>query len=146
MKVAPGVVLSVAGKAARYYDGVDVNALSAGTSWYFHGGSFSYRLTHYGSERMGSGNAHLASFRLIDRAGAGSTQLWLGIGSSLIDQSLTPQIQKGSFRSVAIRRVQPVGANVALSFGLGQDWYKMRVGSFTALRPSLGVVFSIDAD
>ena len=142
LKVAPGIVLSVAGKSARYYGGVDVNSLSAGTSWYFHGGLVSYRFTHYGADRMGSGNAHLASFRLNDRLGAGSTQLWLGIGSSLVDQNLTPLIQKGSFRSVAIRRVQPVGGNVALSFGLGQDWYKTRVGSFTALRPSLGLVFN----
>ena len=141
LKVAAGIVLSLAGKSARYYGGVDVNSLSAGTSWYFHGGLVSYRFTRYGAERMGSGNAHLASFRLNDGLGAGSTQLWLGIGSSLADKNLTPLIQKGSFHSIAIRRVQPIGRNVALSFGLGEDWYKTRAGNFTALRPSLGLVF-----
>jgi YaiO family outer membrane protein len=141
-KPGHNIVLATSVKASRYYGGVDVTALSVGPAWYFRGGSIAYRFSRYDVSGLGKSSAHLFNLRLSDPRGAGSTQVWMGAGDTLHDQEIFPTIEPGKFRSVAVRRIQPLVGNVALSVGVGRDWYETPSGKFTATRPTLGIVIN----
>ena len=123
-KATPSTILTVGGRYSRFDGGAEVAGMSAGVSQYFAGGMLSYRLT--GSRLNGKGRSfgHLASFKLDDPGrGHGSTQLWLSAGSSLHDEIFLPGIDNGRYRSVAIKRSQPLGKGLSLDLGFDRNWY-----------------------
>jgi YaiO family outer membrane protein len=122
-KVMPQAILTVGGKYARYFGNRDVLSWSAGGSYYFGGGFASYRFTAYDVDKLGSSHSHLATFRVNDPRGSGQTQLWLGAGTSLHEQEVLLSGQKGSYKSVALQRIQPVSGDLSLSLTLGRTWY-----------------------
>lgn len=138
-EIVDGLVAAVGGKRAAYGGGDNVTTWSAGAAYYGRGFSLDYRYSALDSARLGWSHAHLASARISDPHGAGSTQLWFGAGSSLYDVVTASQPRNGNFTSLALRRVQPVRGPVSLSFGLGRDWYRTPTGHFQATRLSFGV-------
>lgn len=141
-KLLPNAVATVGAKHARYHGGIDVLTLSAGASWYFKGGFASYRFSSFDVDKAGKGHGHLASFRLKDPRGAGYTQLWAGIGSSLHEQQIYLADSKGKYRSVALQRVQPVAGPVAVSLSLGRTWYDTPATDYRGTTASVGLVLS----
>lgn len=139
-KPGRGIVLAASAKMSRYYGGVDVTGLSVGPAWYFRGGSVGYRFSRYDVSGLGKNSAHLVNARINDPHGSGSTQVWLGAGNSLHDRNILSTIGRGSFRSLTVRRIQPLVGNLALSVGVGRDWYETPSGKFTATRPTIGLV------
>lgn len=139
-KVADALLLQGAVGHTRYYRGVDAPNWSAGATYYFGGGFASYRYTGYDVEGLGNTHSHLVSVRLDDgRDSKGFTQAWVGGGTSLHEIDLTPDIGRGKVRSVALRRVQPLGGAVALDLSAGRNWYDTDGGDYrgTTLRAGL---------
>lgn len=138
-KLLPNTVATVGGKASRYHGRRDALAWSAGATHYFAGGFATYRFTGYDVEGRGKSHGHLATLRIKDGAGKGSTQLWLGAGNSLHEELLTTD-RRGKFRSVALQRIQPVEGPVSLSVSLGRTWYDTPGGDYRGTRVAVGLM------
>lgn len=141
-KVLPNAVATVGAKYARYYGGTDVLSWSAGGSWYFKGGFASYRFSSFDIDKLGKSHGHLASVRLKDGKGAGHTQLWAGSGTSLHDQEFLVTGSKGTYRSLALQRVQPVRGPVSVNLTLGRSWYDTPSADYRGTSGSVGLSFS----
>lgn len=138
-KLLPNAVATVGGKYARYFKGREALSWSVGGSWYFAGGHATYRFSRYHIDRLGSSYGHLASVRLKDGNGAGSTQLWVGVGTSLQEHEALVGNLDGKFRSVAIQRIQPVAGPIALNLTLGRTWYDLNGTNYRGTTISAGI-------
>lgn len=138
LKVLPGTVATVGAKAARYYGRRDALSWSAGATHYFRGGFATYRFTAYDVEGLGKSRGHMATLRIRDGGRAGSTQLWLGAGNSVHEELLSAD-SKGTFRSVAVQRVQPIKGPVSMTFTLGRTWYDTPAGNFHGTQAAIGL-------
>ena len=138
LKILDGTVATIGGKAARYSGRRDALAWAVGATQYFRGGFATYRFTRYDVESLGKSHGHMATLRIKDGAGPGSTQLWLGAGNSLQEELFTAD-RRGKFRSVALQRIQPIKGPVALTVSLGRTWYDMPEGDHKGTRLSLGL-------
>ena len=137
-----GLVGTIGGRYADYGNGNSVTTWSAGAAYYFRGASLSYRYNLLDSHQLGRSHAHLASSRFADPAGSGSTQLWVGRGSSLYDVSTSPTAVAGKFTSVAVRRQQPIASGLAINAGVNRTWYETPTGSYRGLGVSLGLTLA----
>jgi YaiO family outer membrane protein len=137
-ELAGGFVGTVGGKYASYGNRNNVTTWSAGAAYYMRGATLSYRFSLLDSSRLGRSSAHLASFRLKDPGGSGSTELWAGHGTSLYEIINVPQAAAGRFTSVAVRRVQPIGGGVAVNLGFNRSWYRTPTGNYHGNGVSLG--------
>lgn len=139
VKLGAGTVARLGGRSSRHYGGTVVNAASAGLSQYFGGGFVSYRLSGFRTASKGTTFAHLGSIQLKDPRGSGSTQLWLGAGSSRHDTDWNPEIVEGKFRSVALKRSQPLGGGVGLSLSLGRTSYDRPFKDYRGTKFGIGL-------
>jgi len=141
-RVTPELVLQAGGRYSRYYGGRDAVSWSAGATWYFRGGSVSYRYTGYDVEGLGTTAGHTASLRLDDPGhGRGFTQAWFGAGNNVQEYEALPQQFRGHYYSVALRRVQPLTELLALNLGVTQAWYDTGLTKYegTTVRVGLGI-------
>lgn len=109
---------------------------------YFSGGFATYRFTAYNVDRLGKSHGHLATVRIKDGKGLGSTQLWVGSGSSLHEEDILLSGREGKFRSVALSRVQPLKGPVSLTISLGRTWYNTATADYRGTKASVGLSFS----
>ena len=114
---------------------------SAGAAYYMRGATLSYRYSLIASNRFGRSHAHLASFRLKDPGGSGSTQLWAGHGTSLYEVDL-PRLANGRFTSIALQRSQPIGGGVALDIGVNRAWHGTPTGKYRGTGLVAGLSFA----
>jgi YaiO family outer membrane protein len=142
VKLLSNAVVTVGGKYARYYGDRDALSWSAGGTWYFGGGFASYRYSNYDVDRLGKSHSHLASFRLKDPRGNGQTQLWLGSGTSLHEQEVLLSGRKGSYRSVALQRVQPIKGPLSVNLVVGRTWYDTNAANYRGTTASVGLSYS----
>jgi YaiO family outer membrane protein len=140
-EIANGLVGTIGGNFSSYGDGNNVGTWSAGAAYYLRGATLTYRYSLIASERLGRSHAHLASVRVKDPRGSGSTQLWAGHGTSLYEVDL-PRSANGKFTSVAVQRAQPVGGGVALNFGVNRAWYKTPTATYRGTGIVAGLSFS----
>jgi len=140
-KAFPNTVLTVGAKHTEYSDGVESNAWYSAAAYYFDRVMIRYRYTHYNLSGIDDSYGNLLTIRLKDREGAGSTQLWLGQGTSVQEYDWSPTVQSGDYKSVALRRVQPVSQNVTLNLGLSQAWYDTPVSNYKGLTSNLGLTY-----
>lgn len=138
---AGAAVFTVGGRRTNYFQDVDVTSWNAGGALYFDRGSVSYRYTSYDVSDLGTTDGHLASLRLKDGSGAGSTQLWVGHGSILQEYDFLPTTADGDMTSVTIRRVQPLTQNVALNVSVGRVQYDTRFSDYDGNTVGLGLTF-----
>lgn len=141
-RVTPELVLQAGGRYSRYYGGRDAISWSAGATYYFRGGSVSYRYTGYDVEGLGTTAGHTASIRLDDPGhGRGFTQAWFGAGNNVQEYEALPQLFRGHYYSVALRRVQPLTELLALNLGVTQAWYDTGLTKYegTTVRLGLGI-------
>jgi YaiO family outer membrane protein len=129
-KLTDSIVATAGGKYASYLGGDHVTSWSGGLGYYGRGLSATYRYSLLDSHLLGRSHAHLASFRLKDPGGSGATQLWLGQGSSLYDLVPQQSVKAGHFKSVTLRREQPVAGGVKLNLGLNRTWYRTPTGNY----------------
>ena len=113
-------MLTVGGRYSRYFGDIDSWSWSVGAARYFRGGYVSYRLSAYDTSGLGHTTGHTIGAKLNDPYGA--TQAWVGFGSELHDADWLSSPQKGHQTQVEIRRLQPIGKGVAVSFGAKQAW------------------------
>jgi YaiO family outer membrane protein len=99
-KLTDSIVATAGGKYAAYLGGDHVTSWSGGLGYYSRGLSATYRYSLLDSHLLGRSHAHLASVRMRDPGGSGSTQLWLGQGSSLYDVVPQQSAKAGHFKSV----------------------------------------------
>jgi YaiO family outer membrane protein len=140
-ELARGLVGTIGGQYSSYGDRNNVTSWSAGGSYYVPGAMVSYRFNLYDSNRFGHSHAHLASVRIKDPGGSGSTRLWLGHGTSLYEVDI-PGNPTGKFTSVALMRSQPIGGGVALDVGINRAWYDTPAGNYRGLGLVTGLNFS----
>lgn len=140
-KIASGLVGTVGGKYADYGHGNGVTTWSAGAAYYMRGATLSYRYSLLASRHFGRSGNHLASLRIGDPGGSGSTQLWVGHGSSLYEVNL-PNTPNGRFTSLAVQRSQPIGGGVTLNLGVNRAWYRTPAGRYTGTGLIAGLSFS----
>lgn len=141
-KLLQDVVLTVGGKRAAYFGGTHVNSVFAGGTYYLRGASIAYRLTGLDTSGLGHSFSHQLSLRVPDSGGRGATQLWIGRGTSLQDVAFLPRPGKGSYTSVAVRRLQPVADGVALSVTADRTWFNTPIADYTGTTLRVGLEFS----
>lgn len=142
-KALPNTVLTVGGKIARYADNRNARSLSGGASYYFPGGFATYRFTSYDVDTLGKSHGHQATFRVKDgKRAKGSTQLWLGSGTSLHEDEVLLTDRRGKFRSVTLQRVQPLKGPLALNVAVGRTWYDTDAAKYHGTRISVGLALS----
>ncbi|WP_300973748.1 YaiO family outer membrane beta-barrel protein [Sphingomonas sp. LHG3406-1] len=142
VKVVGGTVLRLGGRYSRFRGGVDVSAATAGITQYLGGGFLSYRLSAFDTRGRGTSFAHLASFKIKDPRGKGSTQLWAGTGSSLHESDWEPDVQKGRATSLSLKRSQPISRHVSLSVSVGRTWYDRPLGDYQGTRFGFGLAYN----
>jgi len=141
-KLVPNALVTVGGKYASYYGGVDVASLHAGGSLYFRGGFATYRFGVHDVEGRGRQYSHLASVRLKDPKGSGQTQMWVSAGTALHEQEVVAAGRHGKYRGVHLQRVQPLAGPLALSLGLGRTWYDTPAGDYQGTKATVGFTIS----
>lgn len=140
-KLGGGLVATLGGKYSSYGNGNDVATWSAGAAYYLRGATLSYRYSLIASNRFGRSGAHQASIRIKDPGGSGSTQLWVGHGSSLYEVDL-PRSANGRFTSLALQRSQPIDDGIALNIGVNRAWYRTPTGRYSGSGVVAGLSFA----
>ncbi len=138
-KPLPETVLTVGGRYARYWGGVEALSWSLGAAQYFGGGMISYRFSSFDVRHVGHTTAHQVNLKVQDPYG--SNQLWLGHGSALHDAIWLPIAEKGNFTSVEYRRVQPIGGGVGLMVGVNRIWYTTDSTKYHGTGARVGLTF-----
>jgi YaiO family outer membrane protein len=140
-ELGKGLIATAGGEYSSYGNSHNVTNWSAGAAYYVPGAMVSYRFNLYDSNRFGHSHAHLASVRVKDPDGSGSTRLWLGHGTSLYEVDM-PGNPKGKFTSAALMRSQPIGGGVAIDIGINRSWYDTPTGSYRGTGVVTGLSFS----
>ena len=139
-KVAPQTVLSVGGKYAEYHAGAYVSGWSVGASHYFPRVTASLRHERHRQSNGPDGHGTTVSLRLKDSSGRGSTQLWLGQGTSGYTADADPLLlREHDSKRVFLRRNQPLGQHLMLEAGLGKNWHSTRLDRFQSVQSHLGL-------
>jgi len=138
-KVLPATVLTVGGRYARYATGHDTWSWSAGVAQYFPGGYVSYRFSSFDTKHLGGSTGHLFSAKVSDPYG--STQAWVGHGTSLQEADWMIAPEKGKYTSVELRRLQPIGGGVSLSLGVRKAWFEADSAKYRGTGVHVGLVF-----
>lgn len=141
IKFIPNTVLTIGGRYAEYYGGVYLNAWSAGGSYYFERLTVAYRYTNYQMSFGGNTDGHVLSLRLKDDSGDGSTQLWLGKGTSLHNYDWLTELRDGDSKSVSLVRIQPITKNLTLSATVGKAWYDTPVIDYDGITGGLSLTY-----
>ncbi|HEX6660287.1 MAG TPA: YaiO family outer membrane beta-barrel protein [Sphingomicrobium sp.] len=139
-KVMPRTVLTVGGRYARYSTGLDTWSWSAGAAQYFPGGYVSYRFSSFDTQHLGHSVGHIVSAKVSDPYGA--TQLWAGHGTSLNDADWLLEPQKGTYTSVELRRLQPIGGGVSLTIGAKRTWFEADSAKYHGTGVHVGLAFA----
>ena len=134
-------VLTAGARYSEYFGGADAWAWHAAGAWYRDRLTVRYRYTHHDVSTLGNSHSHLLSFRMNDRQSGGHTQLWFGTGTSLHEYDWQPIVQPGDYRSIALRRVQPLGRGVALNLDVDQSWYDTPVADYRGTGLRAGVAW-----
>jgi len=143
-KVAANTTVTLGGRYARYYGGVDVVFASAGVRQYFRFGSVSYRLTRVDPEGRDAYFAHLFNLSVKDGKGDGRTQLWLSAGEASYSSVHMPAGFSGKDYGINLQRVQPLGGNVNLVPSLGYTSYARPGDRVSAVNLGLGISMGLD--
>jgi len=139
-KVMGKALLTASGRYAEYYNHSYVSAWSVGASYYFPRVTASYRYSKHKLSNGPGGDGSTLSLRLKDAQGRGSSQVWVGTGTSTYSANVDPLLlRENESSSVFLRRNQPIGEHLMLNFGLGKTWHKTRVDRFTSLNSHLGL-------
>lgn len=136
------VSLSVGGRRMHYYDGVKATGWYATAAWSLDQYTLRYRFMHHDIDHARDGNGHLVSVRRADREGAGNWQAWLGRGTSVHDYEWAPLAQIGDYRSIAVRRVQPLTASLSLNLDVDHAHYDRPVASYEGLGARVGLAYA----
>ncbi|WP_368563445.1 YaiO family outer membrane beta-barrel protein [Pseudoxanthomonas sp. UTMC 1351] len=142
LKVIPNTVLTVGGRYSKYHGDVSVTGLSAGATYYLDRLSASYRYTGYRRSSGTNSHGNVVSLRLKDNSGTGSTQLWLGKGTSVHEYDWMDELQDGKLRSATFRRVQPLTQKWALDASVGKVWYETPATKFDGVAAKVGVTLN----
>lgn len=141
LKLLKGTMLTVGGRHASYFHNTEVNAFSAGGSWYPGPVILAYRYTTYDTVGAGGSYSHLASVRLRDSQGPGYTQLFASTGTGAYTYDWSPTVRSGKLHSLSLKRVQPLTENVSLNLIAGKQWFETPVASYSGLNGQLAVTW-----
>lgn len=140
LKVLPNTLLNVSGRYAEYYGATYVSGWSAGAEYYFPRVSASYRYSRNHLSTGGSGNGNTLMLRLKDAQGRGSSQLWMGRGTSAYASDMDPLLLRDTrSTSIFLRRNHPVGEHLMLNAGIGKTWHETRFARFNSISSHLGL-------
>lgn len=140
-KALNNLLLTAGLQHTGYSGGVESNAWYSSTAYYVDRVMFSYRYTRHRLSGIDDSYGQTLTVRLKDRQGAGSTQLWLGQGTSVQEYDWSPEVQRGDVKTIALRRVQPLSQNSALNLGLAKEWYDTPLSNHNGLTSKLGVTY-----
>ncbi len=143
VKVLDNVTMLAGAKYAKYHDNTELKAYSAGVSVYTKRLVYSYKYTDYNSSKTKNGYGNLASVKLKDQTGSGSTQLWVSQGKNahLYDWLPDASVKKDS-KGVSIRRVQPITDSVSVAVSIGKNWYKTPDYKYHNTEGKLDVIYT----
>ena len=138
--VAEQTVLSLGGKYAEYHGSGYVSGWSVGASHYLPRVMVSIKHERHRQSNGPNGHGTTVSLRLKDAQGRGSTQLWMGSGTSGYSAEADPLLlREHDARRVFLRRSQPLGEHLALDMGIGKTWHKTRLDRFQSVQSHLGL-------
>lgn len=140
-KGLPNTALTTGLKYSKYFGGVHARAWYVSGAYYFDRLTVRYRYTHNDLPSIGGSYGNLLTFRLKDPEGGGSTQLWLGQGTSVQEYDWSPIVQQGDFKSVALRRVQPITAALDVNLAVQQDWYETPVSDYEGFTSNVSLTY-----
>lgn len=140
--VLPKTVLSIGGRYAEYFGSTYVAGWSAGAGYYFPRVTAHYRYSRHHLSTGGNGHGHTLSLRLKDAQGRGSSQLWLGSGTSAYAPDMDPLLLRDNRSTSAfLRRSQPIGGHLTLNAGVGKTWHETPFEKYTSLGSHLGLTY-----
>lgn len=143
-KVGRNATVTVGGRYARYFGGVDVVFVSAGVRRYFRFGSVAYRLTRVDPEGRDAYFAHLFNVSVKDAKGDGQTRLWLSAGDASVSRLHMPANFNGDDYAIDLQRVQPLAGKLNIIPSLGYTSYARPGDRVSAVNLGLGVSWGLD--
>jgi YaiO family outer membrane protein len=138
-KAGDSVVLHLGGRYTEYYGDVNARIWTTGASYYRGQWISNYRYTRYHLSDREDGDSHLFSLRRKDRNGAGSTQLWLGRGSSAFAYETLPELEDSTSTSISLRRSQPLTENIKLDALIGRTLHDSPHARYHGVSSRIGV-------
>ncbi len=140
-KAARNVVLHGGATWSAYHGDVHALAWQGGASIYNGPWTTSVRYTHYDLSNRDDGHSFLMSVRRRDAIGHGSTQLWLGQGTSAFAYDAGPELRDTRSKSVSLRRVQPITEKLRLDVTVGRTWHDSAVQRYHGTSGRLGLSY-----
>lgn len=140
LKLVRNAVFNVGGRYAEYYGGTYVAGWSVGAEYYLPRVTAIYRHSRHTLSNGGKGYGNTLSLRLKDAHGRGSTQLWVGNGTSAYAPDMDPLLLRDNrSTSVFLRRSQPMGDHLMLNLGVGKTWHETANNRFDSISSQLGL-------
>lgn len=138
----PNTTFTIGARYSEYYASAYSKAWYASAAYYLDRFSVRYRYTHQSLSDIGDAHANLLAFRLADASGGGITQLWLGQGTSIQDYDWAVQPLPGDYKSVALRRVQPLNEKWELHLGAEQSKHETAAVQYKGFGTNLGLAYA----
>lgn len=131
-------------RRTEYFNDATVDSWNVRGALYFGDegkrGSVSYRYAKYDLENVGTTDSHLVSLRVNDFGNSlGNTQLWVGKGSTLQDDSFGVATASGDLTSYTLRRVQPISSHLAVNLTVGYREYERALGNYDGTTYGVGL-------
>ena len=140
-KGIPQATLTAGAKHAEYYGGVRSNAWYVSGAYYFDRVTTRARFTRYDLSGLGDTFGASLMVQLNDAAGGGASQLWLGTGTSLQEYVWLADTMAGRAKTVAVRRIQPLGQKLSMAASIERAWYDTQVNDYNGLTGQLSVSY-----
>ncbi|HAX5097621.1 TPA: YaiO family outer membrane beta-barrel protein [Escherichia coli] len=141
-KIIKGGVFTVGGRHATYFEDNEVNSWNIGSSIYAGSLMLRYQYTRYYNAGPGQSYSHVASLRIKDEKGNGSTQLWFGGGTGAYTYDWMPESRAGKLYSLSLKRVQPLRKDLNINVSVGKQWFDTPVSSYSGVMGMFGLVYS----
>jgi YaiO family outer membrane protein len=121
-KVGRSLVLHGGATWSSYHGHAHALAWQGAASFYRGSWVASARYTYYDVSNRDDGHGYLVSLRRRDAAGVGSTQLWLGRGTSAFEYVAGAELRDQHSKAISLRRVQPLSGELRLHLSVGRAW------------------------
>ena len=138
------LILMVGGKHTEYANNIKVNSFSTGFSYYYlNKAIFSYKYSHFMSKSKNSSSGNTISIKVKDGDGAANTQLWLGFGTGAYSYDWNEDRFKvdTDFKSVTLRREQPLTDKWILGIAASKNWYRSPIDNYSSLNTKIDLTY-----
>ncbi|OTG85726.1 hypothetical protein B9T31_11260 [Acinetobacter sp. ANC 4558] len=142
-KPIKNLILTLGGKHTEYAKDIKVDSVSTGLTYYYDRAIISYKYSYFTSKEKKNSHGNILSIKLKDGTGSGNTQLWLGLGTGAYSYEWDDDLsnRNTNFKSVTLRREQPISKHWSVGLALGRNWYDSPIDQYTAINAKIDATY-----